>query len=240
MKNKKLLLVAVGAMGLVAVATAGVGTAAWYSATSNATVNAGTAAMTNTVSGSESSVAALNLYAKFTVAQTVATAALTSSDGYCYAIVNGYLQAASPDPALTAKYATVTVSFQGWYQEAACSNAATDSQKARIAADSSVTVYVGGDNDPERTRTSASTPANLAAFATTFGNTLGNRTALTFTFNAGGTVKTGNNAPVYVAICGEESLMAKAALDDLINTNAGFKTDSSTVSQTIKVFATNS
>lgn len=235
MKKTKILVpaLAVLALGMAASVT---GTVAWYTATSNASVALGTAAMQNTVSGSESTVSELNLYAKFGVNVTSGTAALTSSDGYCYAVVNGYLQPAT-DPAITAKYATVSVQFIGWFSDAACNTAATNDEKARIAADQTLTIYVGGDNDPERSRVSLSAPANTSGFATAFGGSLGNRVSITYTFNAGGTVKTGDNTSVYVAISGEESLKTKAELDLLCGTNSGFKTDSSTVSQTIKVFS---
>ncbi|MCR5185390.1 MAG: hypothetical protein K6C32_04880 [Bacilli bacterium] len=52
MKNKKFMLLAVGAMGLVAVATAGVGTAAWFEANNNTTIT-GSATKTYTVADPE-------------------------------------------------------------------------------------------------------------------------------------------------------------------------------------------
>lgn len=193
--------------------------------------------MTGTISTSDATVEALDLYAKFTVGTASNAVAFTTTDGYCYAIVNGYLQHAT-DPGLEAKYAYVEISFEGWYKEAACTNAADADQLARIAADSSVKVYVGGG---ARARTALSAPSTLGDFASTFGNTLNNRSEITFTFNAGGSVKTGNNTKVYVAISGEEDLKTNAQMDALVGTNSGFKDDGdgdTKVTTTVTVYPT--
>ena len=209
--------------------------------------------MTNTVTASSSSVAGLDLYAKFTITPVTDgnadKAELTDQEGYAYAIVNGYLQETNTNTAdlLAKKYATVQVAFEGWYKEAACTNAADADQKARIAEDASVTVYVGGDTtNGARSRVSLTTPTDYGStdadgstrlFQENFGTALLNRVAITFTFNAGGTVKTGDDTNVYVAISGEESLKTRSQMSALVGSSSGFKSDaSSSFTQTLKVY----
>ncbi len=88
MKNKKLLLVATAAMGVLALGTAGVGTVAWFTA-QNAQVNRQTAAPTGTLSTSQDSLQNGNFYIVPQVtALNPATLALTDPDGECWAAVN--------------------------------------------------------------------------------------------------------------------------------------------------------
>ncbi len=64
MKNKKLLLVATAAMGVLALGTAGVGTAAWFKTTAGGVAHSNTA--TGSLSAAERSIAAGNLTFNFT------------------------------------------------------------------------------------------------------------------------------------------------------------------------------
>ena len=152
---------------------------------------------------------------------------LTSTDGYCYNLVNGYLRDAT-EGELSTRYGSATVAFLGWYTDEACTLDASASQKAAIAADTAVTLWVGGyDSDGEaanvqtRIRTSLTAPTVEAegtstnnSFGKLFGTTLGNRVSITATFNAGGTTATfSNSGTVYFAISGGNTLYTKAQLD---------------------------
>ena len=72
MKNKKKLLIAVATMGLFAVATAGVGTAAWFTASGEASTKANTVAGTLSTAQTSATVSGI----LFTVERTSADSAL--------------------------------------------------------------------------------------------------------------------------------------------------------------------
>ena len=94
MKNKKKLLIAVAAMGLLAVGTAGVGTAAWYQVTASATLNA--VATSTSVGTKSSSVADAEYYVKVTYSgSALADVSLSDPNGNSWATVGGYLRPAT-------------------------------------------------------------------------------------------------------------------------------------------------
>ena len=72
MKNKKLLLIATAAMSVVALGVAGVGTAAWFTASGEATTKANTVAGTLTTAQTSATVSGI----LFTVARTSADSSL--------------------------------------------------------------------------------------------------------------------------------------------------------------------
>ena len=116
MKNKKKLLIAVAAMGLFAVATAGVGTAAWFTA-SSATPNA--VANNNSLDVTTSTYSAGNFYVKAVLSGHTGTIQYTDKSGNEWVIVNGFLQAATSPGT---KYKTISVSL-GIYSDAGCTEA---------------------------------------------------------------------------------------------------------------------
>lgn len=91
MKNKKLMLIATAAMGFVALGAAGVGTAAWYAATTsvNGTAVAGTAQSSLTTAATP--VETQNILVSIEMAAGENAIALSTSDAYTYGVVNNAL-----------------------------------------------------------------------------------------------------------------------------------------------------
>ena len=112
MKNKKLMLIAVGAMGFVALGAGGVATAAWFTA-SNATVHSEIVAPTGTVGTSADSLQNGDYYIVPQVgALSATTIALTDPDGECWAAVNiGTIES----PSYISAVATTTKALYGTF-----------------------------------------------------------------------------------------------------------------------------
>ena len=225
MKNKKKVLIAVAAMGLLAVGTAGVGTAAWFQATQAFTPNA-VVGDTGTATGSSTSITASNLYGQVLVSNVDGgdVIMLTSSDGYTYAFDNNSkLRLGTGHETLANTYGSVTLSFGGWYTEAECEHAASAEDIAQITAQTFNLKVTGG----ARTRLSTAEPSAVGTssgqFGAVFGNTLQNAVnfkmivaaegGVTFQFASEAAAATKD---VYVAINGGTVLYTKAQLDTAV------------------------
>ena len=112
MKNKKKLLIAVAAMGLLAVGTAGVGTAAWFQSTQANNFKSGSVTGTQQVGVVETPDAASlgDVYLRLEIDLSSVTLDLTTSDGYSYGITSeGTVVGYAPDKA----YATISLGATG-------------------------------------------------------------------------------------------------------------------------------
>ena len=193
MKNKKKLLIAVAAMGLLAVGTAGVGTAAWY--------QAGQALQATSAFGDPLSVTTAvtdadnkTVYAKFELQQGD-TCKLTNKEGHEYYVNAGsrvYKVAEQPSLASGEQYGTATFKDVKFYNDSSCTDEITASaEKALINTASALSIKVTGGN---RTRVALHAPTALGAdfYADDgtgehhgFGASLGNYVTFSVTITAG-------------------------------------------------------
>ena len=104
MKNKKLLLVATAALGLVAVATAGVGTAAWYAAQSKAGVTVQNDSFTISTQAYSESIGGVKFTAAIT--ETSVNLQLSNASGKTGYIAGGVAKTVD---AVDACYSVLTV-----------------------------------------------------------------------------------------------------------------------------------
>ena len=189
MKNKKKLLVAVAAMGLLAVGTAGVGTMAWYTADANATVKsaAGTGGSLETTT---STISAGQYVINFVIAPVddelelshVATAAGTDGAGATIAVGDLIYGVVSNGTATTRKCAAVTNFITSYSVEASWASDPTDPADIAYLNGKRFTVATGVSGQAKLLASSAVTGlSNLTEGSVTFDITY---SAGTWTFTA--------------------------------------------------------
>ncbi len=214
MKNKKLVLIATAAMGVVALGTAGVGTAAWFQASSAATLTDKSAAGTVTVSSS--TFAAGTYYMKATATLDNANIDYTDNTGACWVIVNGKLRAATPK---YATYRTVTVSL-AFYSNEACTTPCTAVELTEIGATFdyvTISLDVGANTrlvsqNPATASGSTASQKFVSAFITT--PSLGVDRTVTATITQATGAVSYNTATWYVSVNGDGNSEAASAHAD--------------------------
>ena len=201
MKNKKLLLVATAALGLVAVATAGVGTAAWYQASNvaNISTQAKDQAFTTALSSTDLGDFKITVVSAAFDAQPV----MTDASGNTYAVTSdGDLVTASvPDGKV--KIATVTVTIKVDYEGTAVSanDAVANLWQATLGDDDILVTASATGTLSSRIKYTAS----ASAYTNVSGKnvlTVANETAAAWTFS---TKSTGNkeiSTKMYIGVDG--------------------------------------
>ena len=140
-------------------------TPAWYTAGAAGGAVSGSKAETANLTTADAVASVEDLYAHFTVVETGAAleVAVSTSDGLSYAIINGHLV-----PASGTVYKSVSLQFEGWYTNAACTSAASPEQIANIAGGKSITFVAAASSMVRITNTNPSSD-----FATAFSGSLG-------------------------------------------------------------------
>lgn len=210
MKNKKLMLIATAAMGFVALGAAGVGTAAWYTATASASV---TAVGDNTSVGTAASTLDAVSY-KVKVAYTGAaltSVKLSDKTGGTWAIVGGYLRAATGSPL----YGTTSTTV-GDYTVTILDSSGNALDAAGLATAKANLAATGTDYDLIMTgsatvRLSLTDPSSN--FATAFGNNIANTVEYGgLSFDSGEPAISGL-VPVYYSVSGNDDNTVPSAGD---------------------------
>ena len=197
MKNKKLMLIATAAMGFVALGAAGVGTLAWYTANSAATMN--NVGDTDTVTTVAATQQVGNYYMKASFATASHELVQSDASGNVWVIVGGYLQPGSLGTGV--KYASNVITF-GLYSDSGCTTPCTEPQLIEIGTKYSgftVTVQATG-----RVRvTSTAVTADPDNFATAFSGKLAASYTFSPTISTAG-VLAANTSTAYISVFGQE------------------------------------
>ena len=169
----------------------------------------------------------ITLYAKFSIATTDAPK-LTTSDGYCFSLDNNNKIRDAAEGALNTRYGTATVSFVGWYNDAAGLSAASNADIYQIVS-GSLSLDVSGGS---RTRMSKTAPANDTigvadddSFDEVF-SALGGKVSLSVTITEDGehdgapTVTIEQSGAVYFSVAGESPDQTKAQMEAKIGNTA--------------------
>lgn len=115
MKNKKKLLIAVAAMGLLAVGTAGVGTAAWFQTTAQAAFNK-TGATQYAVSSTSTPATLGSFRITAKLGAPSGQVSLSDNDGATYVYNTGDVSNKLPASASTALHASIAVTYAITYE----------------------------------------------------------------------------------------------------------------------------
>ncbi len=194
--KKKSLLLAISAMSIAAIGVGTVGTFAWYTASSAATLSQVAQSSTITTAAATAQVGSYYMSAKFASASHELVQ--TDASGNCWVIVNGVLQPATKGD--KDKFASNVITL-GFYSNAEATTACTEAQLKDIGAKfDTVTVTVAATGRVRVTDTAVTTtPDNFAA---AFDGQLGGNYTFTATISTGGVVAS-NTSTAYVSVFGQ-------------------------------------